>query len=58
MSSPEYPRDFNTASVCSPSFGAGVRIAPGVSESLGMMPGTFSSSPSPATMSWIMPRAA
>src|SRR5258705_12016559 len=52
------PREAKTCSVCSPSFDAGLRIAPGVAESLGMMPGTLSGSPSPARTSWIMPRAA
>ena len=46
------------SSVCSPSLGAAVRIAPGVAESLGTMPGTLSGSPSPAMTLSIMPRAA
>src|SRR6185503_1131957 len=57
ISAAEYPISRRTVSVCSPNFGAAERIAPGVAESLGTIPGTFSGSPSLATISWIMPRA-
>src|SRR5262249_37054043 len=54
----EKPRSLSTASVCSPSFGAGERMAPGVAESLGSTPGTLSGSPSPAVTCSMTPRAA
>jgi hypothetical protein len=41
----------------SPRPGASVRIAPGVAESLGTMPGTSSTWPVAVTMRSIMPRA-
>ena len=41
-----YPNDDRTSSVCSPSRGPSHRVAPGVSDSLGTMPGTFSGLPS------------
>ncbi len=44
-------------SVCSPSAGPSQRVAPGVSESLGTMPGTFSGVPSPSANCSIMARA-
>src|SRR5262249_54611426 len=58
ISSRPTPMEARISSVCSPSSGAGLRTARGVPKSCGITPGPLSRSPPPATMSWIMPRAA